>query len=84
MSQGVFGGPVDVALWQGYASAPIASQTYMIHGTGIIGTARDAEMPAAGALVQRCVIGGRVLRAAPEGSELAFAALGCATRVPAE
>lgn len=84
MSKGLFGGPVEMALWQGYASAPIASQTFMIHGTGIIGTARDAEMPAPGALVELCVSEGRVLRAAPEGGEGAFDVLGCATHAPAE
>lgn len=78
MSQGLFGGAVDMALWQGHASAPVASQTYMIHGTGILGTARDAEMPAPGALVERCAVEGRALRTPPEGLEAAFVVLGCA------
>lgn len=81
-SRGVFGRAVDLALWQGYASEPIASQTYMIHGSGFVGTARDALMPAAGALVVRCVHEGRVVEAAPEKLEAAFAALGCSRHIP--
>ncbi len=77
MSRGVFGGPVDLVLWQGYASPPIASQTYEIYGSGIIGTARDAQMPAAGALITRCARQGRVIAVPPTGLEDAFAALGC-------
>lgn len=83
-SKGVFGGKVDLALWQGYASQPIASQTYMIHGSGVIGTARDAQMPAVGALIIRCVHQGRVVNAAPEALEAAFKALGCARRIRAD
>lgn len=83
-SKGVFGRSVDLALWQGYASSPIASQTYMIHGSGIIGTARDAQMPAAGSLIVRCVHAGRVVEKAPKAMEAAFAALGCAKRIQAD
>lgn len=84
VSKGVFGGKVDMVLWQGHASLPVASQTYMIHGTGVIGTAPDAQMPAAGALVARCAVKGRVVRAAPEGLETAFDALGCARHIQAD
>ncbi|WP_299025925.1 hypothetical protein [uncultured Sulfitobacter sp.] len=78
LAKGVFGGDVDLALWQGHASPPVASQTYAIYGTGITGTARDAQMPAAGALISRCARGGRVVRAAPEALETAYLLLGCA------
>jgi len=81
--RGVFGGPVDLALWQGYASGPVASQTYTIRGTGVVGAARDAQMPQAGALVTRCARGSRVVQAAPEGLDAAFEALGCARHTPA-
>lgn len=84
MSQGLFGGEVDLTLWQGYASAPIASQTYMIHGTGITGTARDAQMPAAGELVVACAYEGRVLRAPSEEQMVAFTALDCPQDTPEE
>lgn len=84
MTKGVFGGAVDLVLWQGYASLPVASQTYMIHGTGIIGTARDAQMPTAGRLIARCAQAGRVVQTAPEGLAAAFDALGCARHTPAE
>jgi len=80
MSKGLFGGDVDLAVWQGYASAPIASQTYRIHGTGVVGTAADAQMPKVGALISRCARGGKVVNAAPEGLEAAFEILGCADR----
>ncbi len=84
MSKGVFGGKVDLVLWQGYASLPVASQTYMIHGSGIIGTATDAQMPAAGSLVTRCAVQGRVVSAAPAGLEAAFEMLCCARRISAD
>jgi hypothetical protein len=77
IAKGIFGGEMDLAVWQGHASLPIASQTYTIHGTGLIGTARDAQMPDAGALVTRCAREGRILDAAPDGMEAAFDALGC-------
>jgi len=83
MTSGVFGGPVDLALWQGYATGPVASQTYMIHGTEITGTARDAQMPLAGVLVTRCVKDGRVVVAPPAGLDAGFAALKCAKHTPA-
>lgn len=76
-SRGLFGGDVDMMLWQGYASAPVASQTYAIHGTGITGSAPDDLMPAPGTLVRRCAQKGRILRAPPEGLDIAFSALGC-------
>tara|TARA_R110000850_G_scaffold20404_20_gene60668 strand:- start:2834 stop:3685 length:852 start_codon:yes stop_codon:yes gene_type:complete len=79
MSKGVFGGKVDLVLWQGYASLPVASQTYMIHGSGITGTATDPLMPDAGSLVRRCAAQGRVVKSAPEGLDTAFELLGCAT-----
>lgn len=84
MSKGVFGREVDLAVWQGYASLPIASQTYLIHGTQITGTARDAQMPVAGSLIARCVHQGRIVDVAPEGLEAAFDALGCATHIQAD
>jgi hypothetical protein len=84
MAQGVFGSPVDMVLWQGYASAPIASQTYAIHGTGVIGTAHDAEMPTAGTLIIRCSQAGRVLHAAPDGMQQSYDALECARRIQAD
>lgn len=84
MSQGLFGGEVDLTLWQGYASAPVASQTYMIHGTGITGTARDAQMPAAGELVVACAREGRVVRAPPEEHIAAFNTLDCPQDTPEE
>ena len=84
MAKGVFGGNVDLALWQGYASAPIASQTYMIHGTGIVGTARDAQMPGPGTLVTRCAHDGRVIRDVPKAREAAFALLDCARYIPVD
>lgn len=80
MTKGVFGGAVDLALWQGHASGPVASQTYEIYGTGIIGTARDAQMPEAGARITRCAAGARVVDVAPEGAKAAFDLLGCANR----
>lgn len=83
-SKGVFGGPVDLALWQGYATPPVASQTYMIHGTSIAGTASDAQIPGAGALITRCVGQSSVLKAAPEGLSTAFLALGCAKHILAD
>ncbi|MEH6647133.1 hypothetical protein, partial [Sulfitobacter sp.] len=84
MAKGLFGGAVDLALWQGYASLPIASQTYMMHGTNIVGTARDAQMPPPGTLVTRCALGGRVVTEAPERLEAAFALLDCARHIPAD
>ena len=84
MSKGVFGRQVDLAVWEGYASEPIASQTYMIHGSSVIGTARDPQMPAAGTLIARCVRQGRVVDVAPEGMEAAFEALACARHTPAD
>lgn len=84
ISKGVFGGRVDLVLWQGYASLPVASQTYMIYGSGITGTATDALMPVAGSLVTRCAAQGRVLKSAPDGLEAAFELLGCATHIPAD
>ncbi|MCX7566585.1 hypothetical protein OS189_09555 [Sulfitobacter sp. F26169L] len=82
--RGVFGGEIDLVLWQGYASLPVASQTYMIHGTGILGTARDAQMPEAGRLIARCVHKGRIVAAAPDGMSAGFAALDCARHIPAD
>jgi hypothetical protein len=83
-AKGVFGGKVDLVLWQGYASAPIASQTYLIHGSGIIGTATDALMPVVGELVTRCAVQGRVVYAAPDELEAAFKALDCAKYILAD
>jgi len=83
-AKGVLGGKVDLVLWQGYASAPIASQTYLIHGSGIIGTATDALMPVVGELVTRCAVQGRVVHAAPDGLEAAFKALDCAKYILAD
>lgn len=77
IAKGIFGGEIDLALWQGHASLPIASQTYTIHGTGLIGTAADAQMPDAGTLITRCGYEGRFVDAAPSGMEAEFAALGC-------
>jgi hypothetical protein len=62
----------------------VASQTYMIEGTGVVGTARDAQMPQAGALLIRCARDDRIVKAAPAGLEPAFLALGCAKHTPAE
>lgn len=84
MSKGVFGREVDFALWQGYASGPIASQTYMIYGSGIVGAATDARMPIAGELLARCVHKGRVVEVAPKGLEAAFAALDCVRHIRVE
>jgi hypothetical protein len=84
ISKGVFGGEVDLVLWQGYASLPVASQTYMIHGSGITGTATDALMPDAGSLVRRCAAQGRVVKSAPKGLEAAFDLLGCAKYIPVD
>lgn len=84
MAKGVFGGKVEMVLWQGHASLPIASQTYMIHGSNIIGTARDAQMPEAGSMVTGCARDGRVVTDTPVGLEVAFAALGCARHIPAD
>jgi hypothetical protein len=83
-SKGAFGRPVELELWQGYASPPVASQTYVIHGAGITGTARDAQMPQSGALIMRCVHQGRVVHEAPDGFDAAFSALTCARHTPAE
>ena len=77
IAKGIFGGEIDLALWQGYASLPIASQTYTIHGTGLIGTAHDALMPGTGTLITRCGCEGRFVDVAPNGMEAEFAALGC-------
>jgi len=84
LAKGVFGGPVDLTVWQGYASGPIASQTYMVHGTGVMGTALDAQMPEVGALITRCAQAKRVVNAAPDGMEAAFDILGCANRTQAD
>ncbi|RKE96768.1 hypothetical protein [Sulfitobacter guttiformis] len=78
LSRGVFGSPTDLTVWQGYVSEPVASQTYMIHGTSITGAERDAQMPQAGTLVVRCVRKGRIVSVAPTGLEREFAALDCA------
>ncbi|WP_299564737.1 hypothetical protein [uncultured Sulfitobacter sp.] len=83
MTKGVFAGQMDVELWQGHASAPVASQTYMIHGTAIHGAfAREADMPAPGAFVSVCAVDGRVRRTAPRGADpaidRAMTLLGCA------
>lgn len=84
IAKGIFGGDMDLAVWQGHASLPIASQTYTIHGTGLIGTARDAQMPDAGALITRCTRRGRILDVAPDGMEAAFDALGCSRYTQAD
>lgn len=84
ISKGIFGGEIDLAVWQGHASLPIASQTYMIHGTGLIGTARDAQMPEAGALIIRCASEGRILNRAPDGMKAAYSALGCSKHTPGD
>lgn len=85
MVRGVFGGDVDLALWQGHASGPVASQTFMIHGTMILGTAADALMPDVGELVARCVQYGRVVEtASSDYIEPAFEALGCVRHIPAD
>lgn len=65
MTKGVFAGVMDLELWEGHASAPVASQTYMIHGTAIYGASHEAEMPAPGALIRVCAREGRVVRSAP-------------------
>ncbi len=83
-AKGIFGGEIDFGLWQGHASLPIASQTYTIHGTGIIGSARDALMPEAGALITRCGYEGRFVSAAPNGMKAEFDALGCAGDILAD
>ncbi|WP_298858576.1 hypothetical protein [uncultured Sulfitobacter sp.] len=84
MSKGIFGKPADLIWWQGYASQPIASQTFMIHGTGITGAARDSQMPTPGALIARCVQDGRIVKTPPKGLDLAFEALGCARHILAD
>ncbi len=84
ISKGLFGGAVGMTLWQGHASLPIASQTYTIHGTGVVGTAPDAQMPEAGALITRCARDGRVVMRAPERQEMIFVAFGCASNIQAE
>ncbi len=77
MTKGVFAGVMDLELWEGHASVPIASETYMIHGTGIYGAARETDMPAPGALVRVCAREGRVVRSAPqEASPMLRAAMG--------
>jgi len=82
-SKGLFGGAVDLALWEGYASLPVASQTYAIYGTGITGSESDAQMPEAGELIRRCVKDNRTVKSPPDGLHTAFIVLGCArhTRV---
>ena len=83
-SKGLFGGAVDLALWEGYASLPVASQTYVIYGTGISGSASDAQMPQAGELIRRCVKDNRTVKAPPEGLHTAFIVLGCARHTRAD
>lgn len=84
MAKGMFGGAVDLVLWQGHATAPVASQTYMVYGTGITGTARDAQMPDAGDFITRCVRERQIVHAPPQGAEAAFAAFGCARHIPVD
>ena len=83
-SKGLFGGAVDLALWEGYASLPVASQSYVIYGTGISGSASDAQMPQAGELIRRCVKDNRTVKAPPEGLHTAFIVLGCARHTRAD
>ncbi len=83
-SQGLFGRGVDLGLWEGYASAPVASQTYVIYGTGITGSESDAQMPQAGELVRRCAKDNRTVKAPPEGLHTAFIILGCARHARAD
>ncbi|MEQ6249280.1 hypothetical protein ABMC89_10360 [Sulfitobacter sp. HNIBRBA3233] len=82
MSRGIFGGPVDLEIWEGYASGPVASETWALSGTPVLGYDREAQMPQAGTLLRVCARAARVLRAppmdAPEDLTAAFGALGCA------
>lgn len=84
LSKGVFGGDVDLALWEGYASLPVAYQTYVIYGTGISGRAVDAQMPEAGEWIMRCVQNQQTLKAPPDGLHTAYMLLGCARHTRAD
>ena len=84
LSKGVFGGDVDLALWEGYASLPVASQTYVIYGTGISGRAVDAQMPEAGEWIMRCMQNQQTLKAPPDGLYTAYMLLGCARHTRAD
>lgn len=75
-ARGVFGGPVDLALWEGYASGPVASDTWQLFGTRVHGYDREADMPQAGTRIRACARAGRVLRDPPADST-AWAALDC-------
>lgn len=74
MARGVFGGPVDLEIWEGYASGPVASETWMIHGTGIYGYDREADMPEPGTQLRVCSVQGKVLRTAPADAPLTLGA----------
>ncbi|QUJ75949.1 hypothetical protein KDD17_13580 [Sulfitobacter albidus] len=75
-ARGLFGGDVDLEVWEGYASGPVASETWRVFGTGVYGYDRERDMPQAGSAVRVCAAAGRVLRRAP-GEGAAWAALGC-------
>lgn len=75
----LFVGEVDMVLAQGFASAPIASETFMLLGTGLIGHAKDSDMPRQDSPIIRCAIGRVILQKPPEEIPLAELAsrLGC-------
>lgn len=73
MARGLFGAPMDMELWEGYASGPVASETWMVHGTGIYGYDREADMPATGTQVRVCAAHGKVLRTPPADTAPALA-----------
>ncbi|UWR22704.1 hypothetical protein [Sulfitobacter sp. S190] len=65
LSTGLFADDIAFALVAGFASGPIASETYEIIGTGIVGYAREAQMPQRDQPQLFCVAGGKVSRGAP-------------------
>lgn len=78
-SSRVFAGTVDMVLAEGFASAPIASETFTLLGTGLIGHARESEMPQGDTPGLYCAVHGVILRKVPQDARLAtlVAKLGC-------
>lgn len=62
MTQGLFSGRLDLVVMEGYASAPIASETYEVFGTGLIGYAKESDMPSPKTRAIFCGINGKVVR----------------------
>lgn len=75
----IFAGKVDLVLAQGYPSEPLASETYTLLGTGLLGYATESDMPDPDRPGLVCGIDGTILRKPPLDKQLAsvVAQLGC-------